>query len=137
VVANQWGGFLLIDPESGRGFDGPRSGQQVRWAPDSDRIAYVDGWSVKVCSLRDESIMPLIVGGPDDWAYGTWVDPVWSEDGRRLAVTGRAVSTTLLLDLDRHEYVVLHDKVSEKIWGRTSQPFPDDRARRQPKFGAR
>jgi len=127
VVQAQGGGFLITDLRSGRCWDGPRSGQEARWAPDSDRIAYVDGWAVKLCSVRDGSITPLIEGDriEDDWYYGTWIDPVWSPDGRRLAITGRAIDTTLLLDLERREYFVIRKAVSRKIWALTPRPFAD------------
>jgi len=126
LVDNDDGGWVVLDLETGECLDGPERGQESRWAPDSDRIVTVDDWAVTVRSLRDRTITPLIEGGAEDWGLGTWIEPVWSPDGRRLAITGRVLDTTLLLDLDRREYFVMHQHVSEKIWAPVPRPF--DRA---------
>jgi len=42
------GGFVLIDLETGDVADGPASGCETAWAPDGQRILYVDGWDVNV-----------------------------------------------------------------------------------------
>lgn len=126
LVAAQDGGFLVLELETAAVIDGPASGSEPRWAPDGDRIVYVDGWDVNVCSLKDGSITTLIAGGPEDedWYVGTWVDPTWSPDGRRLSIRGRALGRTLLLDLSEREYLVL-EKLSVKSWAPSPHPFDE------------
>jgi hypothetical protein len=81
---------------------------------------------VSICSLHDRVETLLIAGGPlgVDRLYGTWIDPVWSPDGTRLAINDRTLDFTLLLDLSRREYVVLEEQVTEKIWAPSPKPFP-------------
>jgi Tol biopolymer transport system component len=114
-----------MDVDTGKCIDGPGSGQDTRWSPDGRRVALVDGWAVKVASIDARSVEDVIEGGPTEsnWYTGTWIEPVWSPDGRRLAITARALDMTLLLDLESHEYFVIHEHVSEKIWGLTPKPF--------------
>jgi WD40-like Beta Propeller Repeat len=125
LVDNDHGGWVVLDVDTGDSIDGPRRGDEARWAPDGDRIVYVDDWAVALASLGESTITPVIEGGAEDWGLGTWIEPVWSPDSRRLAITGRVLDTTLLLDLEAREFMVIHEQVTEKIWALTAQPFAE------------
>jgi hypothetical protein len=118
------GGFLIMDLDSGAITDGPRRGSEARWAPDGNRIALVDEWTLHVCALRERTLTPLIDGVPEGRRW-SWTDPVWSPDGNRLAITARAFNLTLLLDLPRREYFVLREEVTEMLWGPRPRLFED------------
>jgi len=66
---------------------------------------------------------PLVIGGPAGQNSHTWTEPVWSSDGRRLAITARAQDLTLLLDLSRSEYFVMRGANLGKRWAPTPELF--------------
>ena len=120
------GGFVVIDLDSGEILDGPHSGEQARWSPDGQHIAYVDGWDLIIGATTSRTLSRVIRGSPpaDDWYYNTWLGPVWSSDGRRLAICAPNLDLTVLLDLERREYLILEgDYGAQLLWAPTPHPF--------------
>ncbi len=131
-----YGGFVLHDLATGERRDGPPRGRECAWSPDGGTVAYLEGWSLRLFDVRSGESRTLVHGEP--WREGDarptyWTGPRWSDDGRRLAVCvggeGRSAHVlgfdhpTLLLDLEREEFLVLSAYAQEITWSPIPEPF--------------
>lgn len=133
-ISSKMSGFVLFDLERGEVVRGPDSAGVSCWSPDSRHIAFlVAADSVEIYALASRSARLLVRRSfePVEKAARAGIRPLWSGDGRRLAMSLGCYSRTrgprvdLAMDLERHEILELPEFGDDSTWAPISAPFPD------------
>ena len=128
-IADSNGGFVLYDIQRQTFREGPDGGHQCAWSPDSEQVAVLDSWTLSLFDLRSGTSRVIAAQEPDEpgnVSPGYWERPVWSRDGRRLAVR-LAHDPTLLLDFHRREFMLYDVYVEDATWSPVPVPFASGR----------
>ena len=124
-------GFFFIDTASFEVRDGPARGQLCAWSPDDSRIAYHEGWELRVWDVAARQSTALVTRQPSTPGQSPeyCTEPRWSEDGHRLAVRlgydrdhHEGKWAAIALDLDSRELLVLAGQLDSA--GLTWLPVP-------------
>jgi hypothetical protein len=126
-------GFLFIDTSTFDVRDGPARGQMCSWSPDGGRIAYHEGWELRIWDVAAGQSSSLVTRRPSTSGESPeyCAVPTWSEDGRRLAVRlgydrsddeGKCKWAAIAMDLGSRELLVLRGDLDSD--GLTWLPVP-------------
>jgi hypothetical protein len=124
-IAASYGGFVLYDLERKTFRYGPEGGHECAWSPDSKQVAVLDYWTLSLFDVESGETRLLAAQEPLESGQvspGYWEGPVWSRDGRRIAVR-LAHTPTLLLDLERRECMLYDEYVEDATWAPIPVPF--------------